>query len=253
MKVQVPQLCLVTDPTVPDLLARIKQALEAGITMLQLRCHSQPASYVYELAQALGPLCRQYGTLFIVNDRIDVALATGADGVQLGGSSLPPAVARMLIGPQRLLFQNPQTDRRNSENRLQAPTPPGPYNSNRSIPTMSSGFALGISVHSLEQARTAIEQGADFLIAGTIFASRSHPDRPAAGTELLRQIKQHVPSLPVLGIGGINAINARQVMEAGADGIAVISAILLAEDIPHSVQELRRSIFQNPQADREGE
>jgi|SRR5579884_1345562 len=236
VQIQVPQLCLVTDPTVPDLLARIKQALEAGITMLQLRGHNLPASYIYELAQALGPLCRQHGTLFIVNDRIDVALATGADGVQLGGRSLPPMAARMLI------FQNPQTDRRNSENTLQAPTPPGPYDSNRSISTTSSGFALGVSVHSLAQARTAIEQGADFLIAGTIFASRSHPDRPAAGTELLRQIKQHAPSLPILGIGGINATNAEQVMEAGADGIAVISAILLAEDIAHSVQELRRNV-----------
>lgn len=214
VQVQVPQLCLVTDPTVPDLLARIKQALEAGITMLQLRCHSQPASHVYELAQALWPLCRQHGTLFIVNDRIDVALATGADGVQLGSRSLPPVAARMLIGPQRL---------------------------------------LGVSVHSLEQARTAIEQSADLLIVGTIFASHSHPDRPAAGTELLRQIKQCAPSLPILGIGGIDATNAGQVMEAGADGIAVISAILLAEDIAHSVQELRRSIFQNSQADREGE
>jgi thiamine-phosphate diphosphorylase len=214
MRVQVPQLCLVTDPTVPDLLTRVKQALEAGITMLQLRFHSQPASHVYEMAQALGPLCRQHGTLFIVNDRIDVALATGADGVQLGGSSLPPAVARMLIGPQRL---------------------------------------LGVSVHSLEQARIASEQGADFLIAGTIFASRSHPNRPAVGTELLRQIKQHAPSLPILGIGGINVTNAGQVMEAGADGIAAISTILLAKDITYSIQELRRSIFQYPQADREGE
>ena len=203
VQIQVPQLCLVTDPTVPDLLARIKQALEAGITMLQLRGHDLPANQLYELAQEIGPLCRQHGTLFIVNDRIDVALATGADGVQLGSRSLPPMAARMVIGPQRL---------------------------------------LGVSVHSLAQARTAIEQGADFLIAGTIFASRSHPDRPTAGTELLRQIKQHAPSLPVLGIGGINATNAGQVMEAGADGIAVISAILLAEDIPHSVQELRRTI-----------
>ncbi len=203
MQIQVPQLCLVTDPSIPDLLARIKRALAAGITMLQLRCRDRPASYVYELALALKPLCRQHGTLFIVNDRIDVALATGADGVQLGSRSLPPAVARMLIGPQRL---------------------------------------LGVSAHSLEQARTASEQGADFLIVGTIFASRSHPDRPSAGTALLHQIKQHAPSLPILGIGGINATNAEQVMEAGADGIAVISAILLAEDIAHSVQELHRSI-----------
>lgn len=203
MKVQVPQLCLVTDPTVPDLLARTQQALEAGITMLQLRCHSLPASHIYELAQRLGPLCRQHGALFIINDRIDVALATGADGVQSGSQSLPLMAARMLIGTQHL---------------------------------------LGVSVHSLEQAQTAIEQGADFLIVGNIFVSRSHPDRPAGGTELLHQIRQYAPSPPILGIGGINATNARQVMDAGASGIAVISAILLAEDITHSVRELRRCI-----------
>lgn len=212
MQMQVPQLCLVTDPAVPDLLARIRQALEAGVTMLQLRCHGLPASYTYELAQALRPLCRQHGALLIINDRIDIAQAVDADGVQLGSRSLPPATARMLIGAQRL---------------------------------------LGVSVHSLEQAQAAVEQGADFLIVGTIFVSRSHPDRPAAGSELLHLIRQHAPSLPILGIGGINATNAGQVMDAGASGIAVISAILSAEDIVHSVQQLRRSILQYPQTGRE--
>lgn len=201
-----PLLCLITDPEVPDLVTRVEAALSAGVNMLQLRGHTFPAAELYRLALAVRPLCHRYGAIFIVNDRIDVGLAADADGFQLGARSLPLAAARRLIG---------------------------------------EGHLLGISVHSCEEALTAGVGGADFLLAGTIFASHTHPGESPSGTNLLSAIKQALPTCPLLAIGGITHTNARQAIEAGADGIAVISAILGAVNIEQAVNELRIAI--NPQ------
>ena len=198
-----PVLCLITDPEVPDLVTRVEAALSAGVNMLQLRGHSLPAAELYKLALILRPLCQRYRATFIVNDRIDVGLVTGADGFQLGARSLPLAAARQLIG---------------------------------------ENYLLGAAVHSCEEALTAEASGADFLLAGTIFASRTHTDEPPVGTDLLYAIKRILPTFPLLAIGGITQTNARQVMQAGADGIAVISAILDATNVKQSVSELRRAI-----------
>jgi len=168
--------------------------------MLQLRGHHLTAARIYALAQTLRPLCQQYDAIFIVNDRIDVGLATGADGFQLGANSLPLRVARQLAG---------------------------------------ENYLLGVSVHSVEEARTAVTDGADFLLAGTIFASRSHPERSGCGPGLLSEIKQRIGVCPLLAIGGITGENARLAMEAGADGVAVISALLRAPDIAQATRELK--------------
>jgi len=195
-----PLLCLVTDPDVPDLVQSVEIALCAGVNMLQLRGHHLTAARIYALAQTLRPLCQQYDAIFIVNDRIDVGLATGADGFQLGANSLPLRVARQLAG---------------------------------------ENYLLGVSVHSVEEARTAVTDGADFLLAGTIFASRSHPERSGCGPGLLSEIKQRIGVCPLLAIGGITGENARLAMEAGADGVAVISALLRAPDIAQATRELK--------------
>jgi len=171
--------------------------------MLQLRAHSLSAAELYTLALLLRPLCHRHHAAFIVNDRIDVGLVTGADGFQLGTRSLPLTATRQLIGED---------------------------------------YLLGISVHSYEEALAAGADGADFLLAGTIFASHTHPGKRPCGTGLLHTIKQTLPTPPLLAIGGITQVNARQVMQAGADGIAIIGAILNSDNIKQSVSELRSAI-----------
>ncbi len=173
--------------------------------MLQLRGHTLSAAELYRLALVLRPLCHHYRATFIVNDRIDVGLATGADGFQLGARSLPLAVARQLIGED---------------------------------------YLLGASVHSCKEALVARADGADFLLAGTIFASHTHPGEPPCGPDLLYVIKQALPTCPILAIGGISQANAGQVMRAGTDGIAVISAILGADDVQQAVSELLTAMDQ---------
>jgi thiamine-phosphate pyrophosphorylase len=198
-----PLLCLITDPEVPDLVTRVEAALAAGVNMLQLRGHTLPAAELYRLALALRPLCQRYQAIFIVNDRIDVGLVTKADGFQLGTRSLPLAAARRLVGED---------------------------------------YLLGVSVHSYEEALQAEADGADFLLAGTIFASHTHPDEPPNGTDLLYAIKQALPTTPLVAVGGITQRNARQARQAGADGIAVITAILGSANVKQAARELRMAI-----------
>ena len=202
-----PQLCLITDPAVPELGQAVEEALAAGITMLQLRGHALSAAQLYRLALSFRPLCRRYNAAFIVNDRLDVGLAVRADGFQLGVRSLPLAIARRLVG---------------------------------------EGCLLGMSVHSSAEAQAAAVGGADFLVVGTIFPSRSHPDEPTVGVNLLRAIRREFPIMPLLAVGGITVANAAQVMEAGASGVAVISAILDAADRTAAVSRLRATIGLEP-------
>ncbi len=202
-RLQKPQLCLVTDPTVPGLAHMVEAALDAGITMLQVRGPQLSAHQLYDLALDLCPLCQHYGVICIINDRIDVGLAVQADGFQLGKHSLSIATARDFVGPN---------------------------------------YLLGASVHNLDEAQIALAQGADFLLAGTIFASRSHPGEPTSGLSLLRAIKQAHANAMLFAIGGISVDNAHEVMAAGADGIAVISAVLNTQNVSRAVNALRRAI-----------
>jgi thiamine-phosphate diphosphorylase len=176
--------------------------------MLQLRGHTLPAAELYRLALVLRPLCRRYRAAFIINDRIDVGLVTGVDGFQLGARGLPLAIARQLVGEE---------------------------------------YLLGASVHSCEEARAARADGADFLLAGTIFASRTHLGERPCGIDLLYDIRKDIPCgdrsiCPLLAIGGITQENAREVMQAGADGVAVITAILGSTNVRQAVNELRTAI-----------
>jgi thiamine-phosphate pyrophosphorylase len=185
-------LCLVTDRRLCGegrFLAAVDAAVAGGVTMVQLREKDLGARALYELGLRLQSVLRARAAL-VVNDRLDVALALGADGVQLGAGSLPLAAARRL-GGERLL--------------------------------------IGRSVHSLEEAVAAERDGADFLVLGTIYPSRSHPGDPGAGPSLVAGVRAAV-ALPLIAIGGIDALNLSEVTAAGADGVAVISAILGA---PH--------------------
>ncbi|MBN2645532.1 MAG: thiamine phosphate synthase [Desulfuromonadaceae bacterium] len=169
----------------------IEAALDGGVGAVQLREKDLPTDALYELACRLRRLTRAYGARLLINDRIDIALAAGADGVHLTEQSLPVAIARQLLGEQRL---------------------------------------IGVSTHALQRASEVAEQGADFITFSPIYATPSKAAYGAPqGLDRLREVCDRV-RVPVLALGGINAERAHEVRTAGAHGIALISAILCARD-----------------------
>ena len=196
-------LCLVTDPTVADLSERVERALAAGVNMLQIRGHQLSSASLYELACTLHAQCQRYNARCIMNDRLDIGQLIGADGYQLGQQSLPLPLARRLLGSQAI---------------------------------------IGASVHSLHSATQALEQGADFLLVGTMYASASHPAETPAGPALLAAIRTAHPSSTLIAIGGITPSRVAPMLAAGADGVAVISSILHAPDIAAVVHEFRQAL-----------
>ena len=201
-----PSLCLVTDrhlcgQRVDKLEDKVAAAVKGGVNLVQLREKDLPSGQLIELAVRLRKATSGSALLFI-NDRLDVALACHADGVQLGEGGFPVQAARQLAG-DRLL--------------------------------------IGRSVHSVEGAIAAEMQGADLLIVGTIFASSSHLDGRPAGTGLLSDVARSV-TIPFAGIGGITTSSLGQVVGAGAAGVALISAILAAEDAERAARELKRGL-----------
>ncbi|MBI3978972.1 MAG: thiamine phosphate synthase [Chloroflexi bacterium] len=187
-----PALCLVTDRRIcvpADLAAAVEQAVSGGVTLVQVREKDLPAGELCELvARVLAAVAGR--ARVVVSDRLDVALAVGADGVHLPGSGLPVEAARRL-------------------------TP--------------SGFLIGRSVHRPEEAAAAEHAGADYVVLGTIFTTASKPGLAPAGPGLIAATRA-LCRLPILAIGGITAANAGDAIAAGADGVAAISAILADAD-----------------------
>jgi thiamine-phosphate pyrophosphorylase len=170
-----------------DLLAAV---IDGGCRMVQLREKTWESGRLLPLAEGLRARCRDSGVTFIVNDRLDLALAVEADGVHLGQDDLPARVARPLLRP---------------------------------------GMILGISTHSLEQARAAREAGADYVAVGSMFPTATKSGFQLVGPALIRSLRPESPA-PLVGIGGITPANVGEVMRAGADGVAVLSAICAAPD-----------------------
>ncbi len=212
-RLALPALCLVTDRKLcgeERLAGVVAAAVAGGATMVQLREKDLGARELYDLGLRLRPLLAGRA-LFVVNDRLDVALALGADGVQLGAAGLPVAAARRLAGDR---------------------------------------LRIGRSVHDAAEAVAAEREGADFLIVGTIFATRSHPGQAAAGPGLLAAVRA-ATRLPLLAIGGVEAANLATVMAAGADGVAVISAIVAASDPQAAAAALAAGLRQTWRGGRE--
>lgn len=161
-----------------------------GSRMVQLREKEWPSGRLLPLAARLRTRCREAGATFIVNDRVDLALAVEADGVHLGQDDLPAALARPLLRP---------------------------------------GMILGVSTHSVEQARAAAAAGADYVAVGSMFPTATKPDFQLVGPALIRAVRGEI-RVPLIGIGGITVENAGEVIRAGADGVAVISAVCGAAD-----------------------
>jgi thiamine-phosphate pyrophosphorylase len=194
-------LYVVTDRTQTQgrpLEAVVDAALQGGARAIQLREKDLSARALYELAQRLLPIVRSRGAAFLINDRIDLAMALPLDGVHLARTSLPPAEARRLLGASRL---------------------------------------VGISCHTVEGAMEAHE-GADFIVLGPVFPTPSKAAYgPPVGLERLREVRRRI-ELPILGIGGVTAMNAAEVIAAGADGVASISAVMSAVDPAAAVRGL---------------
>ena len=175
-----------------------RQVIRGGARVIQLRDKVQNKTELLPIAQRLRALCAERGVLFIVNDYLDIALAADADGLHLGQDDLPIRVARQLL---------------------------------------PLGKILGCSAATIEQAVSAQSEGADYIAVGSIYPTSSKEGIEVVGLERLHQIRQAV-SLPLVAIGGITKDNVSQVMAAGADSVAVISAILGAE----SPEEASRQI-----------
>ena len=195
-------LYVLTDPDLrpdrgPEEIARA--ALQGGAKVVQLRDKRLATPALIELAKRLNRMARSAGALFVVNDRVDVALAAGADGVHLGPDDMHPADARRLLGPERL---------------------------------------IGVSVSTVEEA-VPLAPCASYLGVGAVFGSATKGDAgPPVGPERIRQIKRAFPDHPVVAIGGISAANVAAVAQAGAHAAAVVSAVVCAPDMRQAAQEL---------------
>jgi thiamine-phosphate pyrophosphorylase len=186
------------DADTARLLGRVGAALEGGARILQYRNKSADALLRHEQAVALHTLCLAHGAALIVNDDLELALAVDAEGVHLGGEDGSVAAARRRLGPHKL---------------------------------------LGASCYSrLENAERAIAEGADHIAFGSFFVSSVKPGAPSSPLSLLTEAKRRF-SVPVVAIGGITLANAPHLITAGADSVAVITALFGADDIVRAAQE----------------
>lgn len=194
---------LVTDRSAAreDLATVVRAALRGGLDCVQAREKKGPASRLYETTLSLLTAAREHGARLLVNDRVDVALACAADGVHLPGAGLTPQTARGLLG---------------------------------------EGPMIGVSVHALDEAQAAIEDGADYVTFGHVHPTASKPGSPPAGIRRLAEVVEGV-NAPVLAVGGIDASNVDEVMATGAAGAAVISALLAASDPESAALRLREA------------
>lgn len=199
---------LITE-SVPDLMERVRAALENGVKIVQYRDKSEDHKQRLKQACELRGMCRDFGALFIVNNDPELALACQADGVHLGQSDGPVARARSILG---------------------------------------AGGLVGVSTHCLQEAIEAQQQGADYIGFGCLFPSISKQDTVATSLYELRRVRAAV-TLPIIAIGGIHLGNAALAIRAGADAVAVISAVMQADDCAAAVRELYRQVQQGRFAD----
>ena len=181
----------------------VEAALEGGASVIQLRKKTMAKGEQYSIARALRRLTQLHGALFIVNDHADIAIAADADGVHLGQDDLPPSAVRELPG--------------------------------------FDGRLIGRSTHSLEQAKGAIGEGADYIAVGPVYPTPTKAGRPAVGTALVSQVAA-IADRPFLAVGGIDDENLPAVVEAGAGAIAVVRAVYDAVEPAEAARRLREII-----------
>ncbi len=184
-----------------DVVALAVAAVRGGVTIVQLRAKGSETRGFLELATRMASALKRRSVPLIINDRVDIALACGADGVHLGQDDMPLDAARKLLGGVKI---------------------------------------IGVSANTLKEAREAERLGADYVGLGPIYATTTKDtDLPVLGPEGIRRMRQKI-GIPIVAIGGINAGNAAAVMKAGAAGVAVVSAILGAPDVRLAAADLKK-------------
>lgn len=194
-------LYLVTDRNVlgnKDLCESIERAIKGGAGLVQLREKNATTREFYNIALKVKEVTDKYSIPLIINDRLDIALAVDADGLHIGPDDILVKIARNLLGPDKI---------------------------------------LGVSTSNIDEALEAQSQGADYLGVGAMFPTKTKKDTESVSLRELQLIKSSI-QIPVVGIGGINELNAKEVMNTGVDGIAVISAVLGKNDVYAAAKNL---------------
>ena len=203
MSLRLPKVYPITDRSISSLSheEQVRRLIAGGATFIQLREKTDSPKAFFEDATAALRVARDAGVTLIINDRVDIALALGADGVHLGQTDMPVTAARSLLGPQAI---------------------------------------IGYSTHNIAQVKAALDLPIDYLAFGPIFETRSkqNPD-PVAGLDALRNVRAIAGNLPIVAIGGIQRSNLSTVLSTGADSAAIISEILTTPDnIAKTLREL---------------
>jgi thiamine-phosphate pyrophosphorylase len=176
----------------------VRSALKAGVKVVQYREKNKSSREMFEEALKLRRICRKI--TFLVNDRVDIALAVGADGVHLGQDDMPLPIARKILGKKRL---------------------------------------IGLTVHNLKEALLAHKQGADYLGVSPIFLTATKLDSgKPVGLSMLKKIRRHIKS-PIVAVGGINLSNAKEAFLSGADSVSAISAVLNKKDVKKEIDKFQ--------------
>ncbi|MCP4683482.1 MAG: thiamine phosphate synthase [Desulfobacterales bacterium] len=206
MTKQIGRLHVLTDIILQSRFSHVelaRSAIAGGADTIQFRQKSGSAREMIEVARQIKHLCADAGVMFIVNDRVDIAIAAGADGIHLGQDDFPIPLARQIMG----------------ENSI-----------------------IGGSAATKEEARKCFSEGADYVGLGPIYPTSSKEDAGMAiGSDLLKDIAYSIP-LPIIAIGGIGVKNVSEVIEAGANGIAVISAVCCREDPEQETKALYQAL-----------
>jgi thiamine-phosphate pyrophosphorylase len=183
-------------------------AVACGVEVVQYRNKNAESRMMYEEAIRLREICSE--ALFLINDRVDIALAIEADGVHLGQKDIPCIVARKMLGPEKI---------------------------------------IGITVHNLAQAKEAETSGADYLGVSPIFQTKTKLDAgKPAGIALIEEIRKQA-SIPLIAIGGINHSNATEVIQAGADGLCAISCVVAKENVDDEIKKFQRLFKEHRKGD----
>ena len=199
-------LYFITDSklTRKTVLEDVKSAIKAGVKIIQYREKEKSAREMIEDAKKIGKLCRENNILFIINDRIDIALAVNADGVHLGNEDIPYSIARKLLGSKKI---------------------------------------IGLTVHNIQEAMEAEKIGADYIGVSPIFETKTKLDAgKPAGLKLIKDVKKEV-KIPLVAIGGIDENNLKSVLKAGAKSIAIISAIITKDDVEKECKKFKEIII----------
>ncbi len=182
----------------------VKEAIAGGVDVVQLRERDVTSREIYHLARRLKEIIKGTPVRLLINDRVDIAMAVGADGVHLGQKGIPVETVRRMVG---------------------------------------HGMVIGVSTHDLEEALKAEDEGADYILFSPIFATRCKPGVEPKGVQALQELQEQV-DIPIIALGGINSTTLREVVRVGVTNAAVMSSILTSEDPKAAAAELKAILMQ---------